>query len=60
MISKNQSLHELIQKIERICVGFDAHKQEVFKLVQTLKTLFLYTQSNKEIVEQYSQNFRAF
>jgi hypothetical protein len=24
---RNQSLHELIQKIERICVGFDDHKQ---------------------------------
>ncbi len=33
---RNQSLHELIQKIERICVGFDDHKQEVFNLVQAL------------------------
>ncbi len=38
-----QSLHELIQKIEHICMGFDNHKQEVFNLVQSLKTLFLYT-----------------
>jgi hypothetical protein len=29
-IQKDQSLHELINKIERICVGFDDHKQEVF------------------------------
>jgi hypothetical protein len=50
---KNQSLHKLIQKIKRICVGFDDHKQEVFNLVQALKTLFLYTQSNKETMEQY-------
>ncbi len=27
---KEQSLHELIQKIERVCMGFDDHKQEVF------------------------------
>ncbi len=25
-IEANQSLHELINKIERICVGFDDHK----------------------------------
>jgi hypothetical protein len=53
---KNQSLHELISKIKRICVGFDNHKQEVFNLVQALKTLFLYSQSNREMVEQYGQN----
>ncbi len=30
---RNQILHKLIQKIERICAGFDNHKQEVFNLV---------------------------
>ncbi len=50
---KNQSLHELFQKIKRICMGFNDHKQEVFNLVQALKTLFLYMQSIKETVEQY-------
>jgi predicted transcriptional regulator len=58
-IQRDQSLHKLINKIERICVGFDDHKQEVFNLVQALKTLFLYSQSNKETVEQYKQNFRV-
>ncbi len=48
---KNQSLHELISKIKRICVGFNDHKQEVFNLVQALKTLFLYSQSDRETVE---------
>jgi len=56
---KDQSLHELINKIEIICVGFDDHKQEVFNLVQALKTLFLYSQTDKETVEQYGRNFRA-
>ena len=37
----NQSLHELILKIERICVSFDDHKQDVYNLVQAMKTLFL-------------------
>ena len=49
---RDQSLHELINKIERICVGFDDHKQEVFNLVQALKMLFLYSQSNKETLVQ--------
>ena len=47
------------KQIDRICVGFDDHKQEVFNLVQALKTLFLYSQTDKETVEQYSRNFRA-
>ncbi len=58
-IQKAQSLHELITKIEKMCVGFDDHKQEVFNLVQSLKTLFLYTQSDKETVEEYGRNFRS-
>jgi hypothetical protein len=58
-IQKAQSLHKLIAKIEKICVGFDDHKQEVLNLVQSLKTLFLYTQSNKETVEEYGHNFRS-
>ena len=47
----DQSLHEQILKIERICVGFDDHKQEVYNLVQAMKTLFFYTQTEKESVE---------
>jgi hypothetical protein len=54
-----QSLHELIQKIECICGGFDDHKQEVFNLMQSLKILFLYTQGNKEMVEEYARNLRS-
>jgi hypothetical protein len=54
---KEQLLHKLILKIERICVGFNDHKQEVFNLVQALKTLFLYTQGEKKMVEEYGGNF---
>ena len=50
---REQLLHNLIGKIERICVGFDDHKQEIFNLVQALKTLFLYTQTDKETGEEY-------
>ena len=56
---REQSLHELISKIERICVGFDDHNQELFNLVQALKTLFLYTQTNKETAEEYMRNFKS-
>ncbi len=52
-------LDGLIQKIKRICVGFNDHKQEVFNLVQSLKTLFLYTQSERETVEEYGRNFQS-
>ncbi len=54
-----KSLNQLITKIERICVGPEDHKQEVFNLVQVLKTLFLYTQTDKETVEEYSQKFKS-
>ena len=53
-MQKEQSLHELI-----VCVGFDDHKQEVFNLVQALKTLFLYMQGGRETVEEYGRNFRS-
>jgi hypothetical protein len=56
---KEQSLHELIQKIERVCVGFDNHKQEVFNLVQVLKLLFLYAQGEKDTMEEFRHNFRS-
>ena len=55
----DQSLHQPILKIERICVGFDDHKQEVYKLVQAMKTLFHYTQTDKESVEGYSHNLTS-
>ena len=55
----DQSLHELIRRIKKICVGFDAHKQSVFNLVQSLKTLFLYSQSEKDTVEEYTRNFQS-
>ncbi len=32
-MQKEQSLHNLITKIKKICVGFDDHKQLVFNLV---------------------------
>ena len=54
-----QSLHELVKKIERICMGFDDHKQEVYKLVQSLKTLFLYSQKENESVEEYTRNLTS-
>ena len=50
-VQNDQSLHELVFKIERIFVGFYGHKQDVYNLVQAMKTLFLYTQRDKESVE---------
>jgi hypothetical protein len=45
--------------MERVCVGFDDHKQEGFNLVQVLKMLFLYTQGEKDTVEEFSCNFQS-
>jgi hypothetical protein len=56
-VQREQLLHDLISKIKRTCVGFDDHKQEVFNLVQALKTLFLYTQTEKESIDEYAHNF---
>ena len=42
-VEANQWLHKVISKVERICVGFDNHKQETFNLVQSLKALYLYS-----------------
>ncbi len=47
-IQREHCLHSLIQKIKRICVGLDNHKQDVFNLVQALKALFLYKQLEKD------------
>jgi hypothetical protein len=57
VVQLEQLLHELIKRIKKICVGFNDHKQSVFNLVQSLKTLFLYSQSEKETVEEYTRNF---
>jgi hypothetical protein len=45
--------------VEKICVGFDDHKQEVFNLVQALRALFLYTQNEKDTVEEYGRNLKS-
>ena len=58
-IEQEQSLHDLVTQVEKICVGFDDHKQDVFNLVQALKALFLYAQGEKESVEEYGRNFRS-
>jgi hypothetical protein len=58
-IQREQCLHSLIQKIECICVGFKDHKQDVFNFVQVLKALFLYTQLEKELVEEYGRNLKS-
>jgi hypothetical protein len=59
VIQREQCLHSLIQKIEHICVGFDDHKQDVFNLVQALKAMFLYTQSEKKSVKEYRRNLKS-
>jgi hypothetical protein len=59
LMQKEQSLHDLISEVEKICVGFDNHKQEVFNLVQALRALFLYTQNKMDMVEEYGRNLKS-
>jgi hypothetical protein len=59
VVQSEQSLHELIKRIEKICVGFDDHKQSVFNLVQSLKTLFLYSQPEKRPWRNTQETFAA-
>ena len=49
IMNGSQSLHDLIRWIEKICVGFDDHKQLSFNRVQSLKTLYLYTQTERAL-----------
>ncbi len=57
---REQLLLKLICKIKRICVGFDDHKQEIFNLVQALRTLFLYMQADRDSVDdEYTRNFKS-
>jgi hypothetical protein len=58
-IQSKQPLYELIQKIKRIRVGFDDHKQEIFNLVQSLRLLFINTQNKEHSVEEYGRNFHS-
>ena len=58
-VQAEQSLHGLVLKIERICVVFNNHKEEVYNLVKAMKTLFLYTQTERESVEDYSCNLNS-
>ena len=59
-IERDQSFHNLIKKIKRIFVGFDNQKQEIFNLVQALRTLFLYyKQTEKESEDKFTRNFMS-
>jgi hypothetical protein len=49
----------LLASVERICMGLDDHKQEIFNLVQALKMLFWYLQSKMESVKEYLQTFKS-
>jgi hypothetical protein len=49
VMQKEQSLHNLISKVGKICVGFDDHKQEVFNLVQALRAFFSVHAEQEEL-----------
>ena len=59
-VQREQSLYDLISKMRGSVLDLTITKQEVFNLVQALKTLFLYTQTEKECVYEYTCNFKSF
>ncbi len=59
-VQREQSLYDLISKKRGSVLDLTITKQEVFNLVQALKTLFLYTQTEKECVDEYARNFKSF
>ena len=55
-----QLLHKSILRIVSICVGSGNHKQEVYNLVQSMKSLMLYSQGEKDAVDVYVQSFKSY
>ena len=58
-IETEQSLQGLINAIERVCVGFDDHKQTMYNIVQSTKKLYLHMQDEKTTVPDYSRDFKS-
>ena len=48
----------LVQRIRRVCCGFDAHKQPVYSLVQAIKMLTTHIQKG-ESNEKYKESIEA-
>ena len=47
------------EQSKKICIGFNDHRQSAFNLVQSLKTLFLYTQTEKDTIEAYTRHIQS-
>jgi hypothetical protein len=57
-IDRQKQVHRLIQVIQRVCMGFEDHRQGVYGMVQAMQKLFLHMQE-KEFVSDYIRNFQG-
>eukprot|EP00956_Cyclotella_meneghiniana_P028544 scaffold66757_cov136-Cyclotella_meneghiniana.AAC.1 len=57
-VDTNKDPVALIQRMKRVCCGFEAHKQPVHALVQSMKVLTTHIQQN-ETNEQYKEEFES-
>ena len=49
----------LVQRLRRVCCGFDTHKQPIYALVQAIKMLCTHMQKGGESNEKYKERLEA-
>ena len=59
-IEADQSLHDLINAIEKICVGHDDTNQDMYNAVQACKNIFLFRQEDGPSTEDYLRDYKSY
>jgi len=59
-IECDQSLHELINAIQKICVGHYDTNQDMYNVVQACKNMFLFKQDDGVSAEDYIRDFKSY
>ena len=59
-IEANQSLHNLINTIQKNCVGHDDTNQDMYNVVQACKNIFLFWKEDRTSTEDYLQDFKSY
>ena len=59
-IDCDQSVHDLVKVIQKICVGHDDTNQDMYNVVQACKNMFLSRQSDETLTEDYLRDFKSY
>ena len=59
-IDCNQSLHDLTNAIQKICVGHEDTNQDMYNVVQACKNMFLFRQEDGTSTKDYLRNFKSY